>query len=226
MNISYSGQCPLLDSGQDLARAGASMAARRRDPGRVDHRDRRVDDPPRDGLPLIVEVIGVGGFLVVQVVGVVGRAGRSSRGPAPRGSTRQQLDDGLRGFYRREAAIVPAVRWLHFVGWLIGAAEASLILKQPWPARSPVTATVLEAWGLASASRPSSCPPDSARSKKPNAASVHGLRLGRQRRAGFHPRPSRPSGGMDRCGVAIPVAMDAPRFLAGRRLRPVPSGGD
>jgi hypothetical protein len=97
---------------------------------------------------LLVEVIGVGGFLGVQLGGVVGRAGRALAWlGADRAGRAQRLDDALRRFYRREWRSFLASAGFHFVGWLIGAVEAFLILAALGLPASLVAATVIEALG-------------------------------------------------------------------------------
>ena len=97
---------------------------------------------------LLVEVIGVGGFLGVQLAGVVGRAGRALAWlGADRTGHAQRLDDALRRFYRREWRSFLLSAGFHFVGWLVGAVEAFLILAVLGLPASLVVATVIEALG-------------------------------------------------------------------------------
>ena len=97
---------------------------------------------------LLVEVIGVGGFLGVQLAGVVGRAGRALAWlGADRTGHAQRLDDALRRFYRREWRSFLLSAGFHFVGWLVGAVEAFLILAALGLPASLVVATVIEALG-------------------------------------------------------------------------------
>jgi uncharacterized protein (TIRG00374 family) len=99
------------------------------------------------GALLVVEVAGVGGFLLVQVTGVVGKAARLLPWARASGSHAQRLDEALRGFYRREWRSFLLSTALHFVGWVIAALEALLILRSLALPASPVTATILEALG-------------------------------------------------------------------------------
>jgi len=179
------------------------------------------------GSLLVVEVIGVGGFLIVQVVGVVGHAGRVLAWAGAKGLHHaRQLDDALRGFYRREWRSFLLSAGFHFVGWLIGAVEALVILSSLGLPASPTAATVVEALGsgvrFATFFVPASLGPlEGANAAAFTAfgwAATAGLAFTLVRRA----RQAVWIG----VGVAILVAMDAPRFLASRRLRPVPSGGD
>jgi uncharacterized membrane protein YbhN (UPF0104 family) len=97
---------------------------------------------------LVVEVIGVGGFLWVQLAGMVGRAGRALAWlGADRTAHAQRLDDALRRFYRREWRSFLASAGFHFVGWVVGALEAFLILVALGLPASLVVATVIEALG-------------------------------------------------------------------------------
>jgi uncharacterized protein (TIRG00374 family) len=97
---------------------------------------------------LLVELIGVGGFLLVQVTGVVGRTGRLLAWVSAKGfHTAQQLDDALRGFYRRHWRAFLLSTGFHFVGWLIGVVEALLVLRSLGLSASMITATILEALG-------------------------------------------------------------------------------
>ncbi len=97
---------------------------------------------------LLAQVIGVGGFVGVQVAGVVGKAGRALAWTGVGGlGHAHRLDDALRGFYRDEWRSFLLSVGLHFAGWLIGAVEALLILRSlDLPASLP-TATVVEALG-------------------------------------------------------------------------------
>jgi uncharacterized membrane protein YbhN (UPF0104 family) len=89
---------------------------------------------------LVVEVIGVGGFLGVQVAGLVGRAGRLIRTQHV-----ERLDEALRGFYRHEWPRFLAAVALYFVGWLLGAVQGFLILDSLGLPASLVSATIIEA---------------------------------------------------------------------------------
>ncbi|MGH7334826.1 MAG: flippase-like domain-containing protein [Candidatus Rokuibacteriota bacterium] len=100
------------------------------------------------GYLLLAEVIGIGGFMLVQNVGVVGKAGRILAWAGARVIHRaQRFDDALRGFYRNEWRAFLLSIGLHFVGWLIGILEALLILHSLGVAGSVITATVIDALG-------------------------------------------------------------------------------
>lgn len=97
---------------------------------------------------LVVEVIGIGGFILVQNAGLAGRAGRLLAWLGVRGVRRaRRFDDALRGFYRHEWRLFLLSVGAHFGGWLIGMLEALLILKSLALPASLATATVIEALG-------------------------------------------------------------------------------
>jgi uncharacterized protein (TIRG00374 family) len=107
-----------------------------------------VDPPLRTamGYLLLVEVIGVGGFVAVQVAGLVGRAGRVLSWVGSRGVRHaQHLDKALRGFYRHEWRRFLVCVGLFFVGWLLGAVQAYLILDGLGLPASLVAAIIIEA---------------------------------------------------------------------------------
>lgn len=179
------------------------------------------------GSLLLVEVIAVGGFLTVQVVGVIGHAGRVLAWTGAKGLDQaRQLDGALRGFYRREWRAFLLSAGFHFAGWLIGAVEALVILSSLGIPASLPDALVIEALGsgvrFATFYVPASLGPlEGANAAAFTAfgwAASAGLAFTLVRRA----RQAVWIG----VGVTILVAMDAPRLLAGRSLRPVPSGGN
>jgi len=95
---------------------------------------------------LVVEVVGAGGFLAVQVAGVIGRVGRLVPWTRVDGTDRvRELDDTLRRFYRTETARFLAAVALYFVGWLLGAVQGFLILRSLGLPASLVVATIIEA---------------------------------------------------------------------------------
>lgn len=95
---------------------------------------------------LIVEVIAVGGFILAQVAGGVGRAGRLLAWVgAGRGARR--IDGAVRGFYRSHWRSLLLSVGCHFAGWLVGTVEVLLILQSLQVPASLVTATVIEALG-------------------------------------------------------------------------------
>jgi len=95
---------------------------------------------------LVVELIGAGGFLGVQVAGAVGKAGRVLGWVGGRGVRHaQQLDEALRSFYRDRWPRFLVSVVLYFVGWLLGAVQGVLILQSLGLPGSLVTATIIEA---------------------------------------------------------------------------------
>jgi hypothetical protein len=179
------------------------------------------------GSLLLVEVIGVGGFLIVQVIGLVGQVGRVLAWTGAKGLDHaQRLDEALRGFYRRDWRSFLLSAGFHFAGWLIGAVEALLILSSLGLAASPTAAMVIEALGSGVRFATFFVPASLGTLEAANAgafpafgwAASAGLAFTLVRRA----RQAVWIG----VGVVTLVAMDAPRLLASRPLRPVPSGGD
>lgn len=178
------------------------------------------------GSLLVVEVIGVGGFLVVQVAGVVGRAGRVLAWVGVKGTGHaQRLDDALRRFYRHEWRSFLLSAGFHFVGWLIGALEAFLILSALDLPASLIVATVIEAFGSGVRFATFFVPASLGALEGANVgafaafgwAASAGLAFSVIRRA----RQAVSIG----VGVVILLAMDARRFMPGTRLGSVPSGG-
>ncbi len=96
------------------------------------------------GYLLVVEVIGVSGFVAVQVAGVVGRAGRVLRFAGPSGGA-ERLDDALRTFYREELLRFMLSVVLYFAGWMIGAAQALIVLRSLGLPATVGAAIVIEA---------------------------------------------------------------------------------
>ena len=95
---------------------------------------------------LLAEVIGAAGFLGVQIAGVLGKAGRLLSSAGIEGTLQAaRLDDRLRGFYRHEWRRFLLSVGLYFVGWLLGAVQAFLILRSLNLPASLATATVIEA---------------------------------------------------------------------------------
>jgi glycosyltransferase 2 family protein len=175
---------------------------------------------------LFVEVIGVGGFLVVQLTGVVGRAGRvlAWLGVDPTGHA-QRVDDALRRFYRRQWRSFLLSVGFHFVGWLIGAVEACLILGALGLPASLVEATVIEALGSGVRFATFFVPASLGALEGANAgafaafgwAASAGLAFSVVRRA----RQAVWIG----VGLAILLGTNARGVIAGPRFRPAPSGG-
>lgn len=98
---------------------------------------------------LLVEVLAVGGFLGAQVSGVIARGGRVLRvfGIGKDSAYAQLLDDALRSYYRNERRRFGLSVGFHLLGWVLGAAEAVLVLWALGIEMGPVMATVIEAFG-------------------------------------------------------------------------------
>lgn len=99
-----------------------------------------------------LELLGVGGFVAVQVFGVLGAGGRMLQRfglVAPHGGAQVmgQVASALARFYRREPRRLALSTTCHFLGWGLGALETYLIL---WALGRPVslaTALVIDAFG-------------------------------------------------------------------------------
>ena len=98
---------------------------------------------------LVIEVAAVAGFFGVQLSGLVARAGRLLKtfGVVDDASRATELDEALRGYYRREWRRFALSVAFHLAGWLIGALEAFVMLWALGIDASAVTATVIEALG-------------------------------------------------------------------------------
>jgi uncharacterized protein (TIRG00374 family) len=98
---------------------------------------------------LIVEVLAVGGFFGAQVAGFIARGGRLLRlfGGAGDGTYARTLDRSLRQYYGSEWRRLALSTGFHLVGWLLGAAETLLMLVVLGVTVTPLTATILEAFG-------------------------------------------------------------------------------
>ena len=98
---------------------------------------------------LVIEVAAVAGFFGAQLSGLIARAGRLLKtfGVVDNASAATQLDEALRGYYRREWRRFALSVAFHLVGWLLGALEAFVMLWALGIDASAVTATVIEALG-------------------------------------------------------------------------------
>lgn len=95
---------------------------------------------------LLVEVVGVSGFIVAQVAGGVGRVGRLLAWVgAGRGARR--VDGAVRAFYRVHWRALLVAIGFHFAGWLVGIVEVLLVLHSLHVPGSVVTATIIEGLG-------------------------------------------------------------------------------
>ena len=99
-----------------------------------------------------LELLGVGGFVTIQVFGVLGAGGRMLQRfglVAPTGGAQlmDQVNSALVHFYRKEPGRLALSITCHFLGWVLGTLEAYLIL---WALGRPVslaTAMVIDAFG-------------------------------------------------------------------------------
>jgi putative membrane protein len=101
-----------------------------------------------------VEVVAVGGFVLVQMMGLVGAGGRVAErlGALPvakRLRTLAHVDEALSHFYRRERRRFLLSIGSHFVGWVLGVLEAYIILRLLGAPVPLLTAAVIEAFGTA-----------------------------------------------------------------------------
>lgn len=100
---------------------------------------------------LLVELIGAGGFLAVQVAGSLSRGARLlsrvKKLDALAGA--ENLDRTLRRFYRREWRRFALSVGFHLLGWLMGALETWLFLRVLQIPASLTTALVIETLGSA-----------------------------------------------------------------------------
>ncbi len=99
---------------------------------------------------LVIEVVAVGGFVLVQVSGMLDRLGRALAGvglPHEGAQTLRELDESLVAFYRREPRRLLLSTLCHFLGWAFSAFEVYVILyflDAPVPL---LTAILIEAVG-------------------------------------------------------------------------------
>ena len=98
-----------------------------------------------------LEVLALGGFVVVQTRGLAARGGRLlARVGVSRfegHATLGRIDEGLAAFYRKRPGRLTLSIACHLVAWLLGAVEAWLILRFLGMPVSWITATVIEAFG-------------------------------------------------------------------------------
>jgi glycosyltransferase 2 family protein len=100
---------------------------------------------------LLIELIGAGGFLVVQIAGLVTRGARllerfkklQALAPA------ENLDRTLQSFYRREWRRFALSVGFHMLGWIMGVFETWLFLRVLQIPASITTALVIETLGSA-----------------------------------------------------------------------------
>jgi uncharacterized protein (TIRG00374 family) len=103
---------------------------------------------------VVVEALALGTFAVAQTRGLLGRSGRllqrlGVNPPAATGETLGRVDEVLARYYRDHPGRLSLSIALHFMGWLLGAVETWLILDFLGVPVSLLTATVIEAFGMA-----------------------------------------------------------------------------
>lgn len=180
----------------------------------------------QEGSLLLVEVIGVGGFLAVQVAGVVGRAGRVLAWAGIRGTGEaERLDGALRRFYRRERRSFLVSAGFHFAGWLIGALEALLILRALGLPASLVEATVIEALGSGVRFATFFVPASLGALEGANAGAFEALGWAASAGLAFSVVRRARQAVWIALGLGVLLAADAHRLVPGARPGPVPSGG-
>jgi uncharacterized protein (TIRG00374 family) len=101
---------------------------------------------------LVAEVVGVGGFVAVQVFGGAGRTGRllSRFGVLPARASRrdiERVDDVLVRFYREHPGRLALSLLFHFLGWAFSAVEVYVVLHFLGIEVSATMAVVIEAFG-------------------------------------------------------------------------------
>jgi len=100
---------------------------------------------------LLVELIGAGGFLLVQVAGLMSRGARvlARFGKLQALAAAENLDQTLQSFYRRQWRRFALSVGFHLLGWLMGVLETWLFLRVLQIPASLATALVIEALGSA-----------------------------------------------------------------------------
>ena len=100
---------------------------------------------------LLVELIGAGGFLLVQVAGLMSRGARvlARFGKLQALAAAENLDQTLQSFYRRQWRRFALSGGFHLLGWLMGVLETWLFLRVLQIPASLATAMVIEALGSA-----------------------------------------------------------------------------
>ena len=100
---------------------------------------------------LLIEAIALGLFVLVQMRGMLGWAGRLLARVGIRPARIQDMlgrvDDSLGKFYRTAPGRLGLSIWFHFLAWLLGSLETWLILRFLGSEVSLATATVIEAFG-------------------------------------------------------------------------------
>ena len=98
---------------------------------------------------LAVETLAVAGFLLSQLGGIVGRAGRVLRwtGLVKETGAADRLDASLRRFYREQWARFALSVGFHLAGWLLGVLEALVMLHVLNVHAGVTTTAVIESLG-------------------------------------------------------------------------------
>jgi putative membrane protein len=103
---------------------------------------------------VVVQALALGTFALAQTRGLLGRSGRllqrlGVQPPAATGEALGRVDEVLARFYREHPGRLALSIAFHFAGWLLGAIETWLILDFLGVPVSLLTATVIEAFGMA-----------------------------------------------------------------------------
>jgi lysylphosphatidylglycerol synthase-like protein len=100
---------------------------------------------------LLIELVGAGGFFLVQLAGAVTRGARllSRFGLLQALASAENLDRTVQRFYRRERWRFALSVGFHLLGWLLGVLETLLILQLLQVPVSLATAMLIEALGSA-----------------------------------------------------------------------------
>jgi len=104
------------------------------------------------GLLLLLQAIGVVGFVAVQMRGVMSGSHRflarlGVSGGAAMGAAAEHIDEALASFYRRRPTRLVLSLVFHLLAWIASALEAWMILYFLGQPVSPATALVIEAFG-------------------------------------------------------------------------------
>ena len=153
---------------------------------------------------LLVELIGVGGFLLVQVAGLMSRGARMlTRFRAFQAlAAAETLDRTLQDFYRREWRRFGLSVGFHLLGWLMGVLEAWLFLRD-----APGSGLARDRAGdrdtrLRGSIRHVLHPREPGRPRRREHGGLRGARIRRAGRAGVQPPPPTTTGRLDRAGRA------------------------
>ncbi|MGH7267677.1 MAG: lysylphosphatidylglycerol synthase domain-containing protein [Candidatus Rokuibacteriota bacterium] len=176
---------------------------------------------------LLIEVVGVGGFILVQHAGIVGKAGRLLAWAGVSAVVRpERLDDAIRDFYRREWRWFALSGAAHFAGWLVAVVEGFVILRCLALPASLAAATVLEGVGSGVRFATFFVPASLGTLEGANAVAFGAFGWGAGAGLAFTLVRRARQAVWIALGAAILFAMGAPRALARERGRPLPSGAD